>query len=300
PGAESNHQISQREPTRQALFQRKANEALSLPNGYLDVAVLIMRWDESIDDFKGHTEEIDRLQSIFENQYNYKCRIHSIQNTKNPQIDLNLAVLKHIEEYDDPNNLNQNFTNTGGDQLPAAFWKSAEEPIRLHMKGDALSILDCCMASLAGINKCGNGPPRTYQLLAASAANALTAGPGQNSFTNALCESLTELPKESVGGTFLLNQLCERINTKRMSHACLSWDRLQTFKRTIQLGRLEKSLKLEDSFHNEPTEQSSLLLRFSFKKNDLEDKKIENLAEQVVAACHEADAPIRRVDWVRM
>jgi hypothetical protein len=58
PAAESDQRIQQREPTRQTLFQKKCNDTLELPNGYLKVAVLIIRWDESIDDFKGHTEEV--------------------------------------------------------------------------------------------------------------------------------------------------------------------------------------------------------------------------------------------------
>jgi hypothetical protein len=53
-------QIEPREPTRQALFLNASNRALNLPNGYLKVEVLIIRWDESIDDFKGHTEEVER------------------------------------------------------------------------------------------------------------------------------------------------------------------------------------------------------------------------------------------------
>ena len=59
-GVENDQEESQREPVRQAVFQRRSNQALKLPNGYLKVAVLIIRWDESIDDFKGHTEEVSR------------------------------------------------------------------------------------------------------------------------------------------------------------------------------------------------------------------------------------------------
>jgi hypothetical protein len=63
PEAEGEQRESLREPIRQALFQRKSNKALKLPNGYLKVAVLIIRWDKSIDDFKGHTEEVSLNRS---------------------------------------------------------------------------------------------------------------------------------------------------------------------------------------------------------------------------------------------
>jgi hypothetical protein len=48
----------QRDALRQAIFQKASNEALEIPNGYLKVAVKIIRWDESIDDFPGHTSEV--------------------------------------------------------------------------------------------------------------------------------------------------------------------------------------------------------------------------------------------------
>lgn len=167
------------------------------------------------------------------------------------------------------------------------------------MAGDALSILDCCMASAAAI-KGKIGLPRTYQLLAATAADAVTYGPGQKSFTTALCDSLQELLIEADGSTFVLAQLCQRINTKRKDQACLPWDRLGTFKRTVHLGRLEQSLDLEDSLCNEASEHSSLYLRFSFGTIDLKDSQIERLAERLPQAFHEADVNLRRVDWVRM
>jgi hypothetical protein len=47
-----------REAENQALFQRTSNDILEIPDSYFKVAVLIIRWDESIDDLKGHTEEV--------------------------------------------------------------------------------------------------------------------------------------------------------------------------------------------------------------------------------------------------
>jgi len=186
-----------------------------------------------------------------------------------------------------------------GSHPPTALWHSAEEPILKEMVGDALSILDCCMASTAGIKR-RSGLPRTYQLLAASAADAPTRGPGRNSFTTALCDALIELANGPEDGTFLLAQLCQRINTKRKLEACIAWDQTGLFKRTIQLHRLEQSPEMTDSFCNEEPEQSSLFLRLSFKTTDLEDGQIERLAANLPHACDEANVPLRRIDWVRM
>jgi hypothetical protein len=46
------------ERERQALFQKVSNGILGSPNGYREVEVLLIRWDESIDQFKDHTEEV--------------------------------------------------------------------------------------------------------------------------------------------------------------------------------------------------------------------------------------------------
>jgi len=47
-----------RETERQAIFQKVSNEILKIPNGYLKVEVLIIRWHEALDDFKEHTTEV--------------------------------------------------------------------------------------------------------------------------------------------------------------------------------------------------------------------------------------------------
>jgi hypothetical protein len=47
-----------REAERQTLFHKVANGILGSPNGYREVEVLIIRWDESIDQFEGHTQEV--------------------------------------------------------------------------------------------------------------------------------------------------------------------------------------------------------------------------------------------------
>jgi hypothetical protein len=51
------------------------------------------------------SRQLERLRSIFEDQYKYKCNVHSIKNLRKPQLDLNMAVRKHIDDHDGPNNL---------------------------------------------------------------------------------------------------------------------------------------------------------------------------------------------------
>jgi hypothetical protein len=48
----------ERDAEHRTLFERLCNTKLGMPNGYKQVEVLLIRWDESIDDFKvGHSQE---------------------------------------------------------------------------------------------------------------------------------------------------------------------------------------------------------------------------------------------------
>jgi hypothetical protein len=46
------------EAERRTLFQNISNGILQIPNGYRKVEVLIIRWDESVDQFEGHKQEV--------------------------------------------------------------------------------------------------------------------------------------------------------------------------------------------------------------------------------------------------
>lgn len=141
---------------------------------------------------------------------------------------------------------------------------------------------------------------RNYQLLAASSADEYTRGPGQESFTHALCESLRELLFEAKGGTFPVIKLWERINTKRTTQAALMWDRLQRYKRNVELGRLDPNPERDESFRNEEPEKASLVLRFSLKEEALGNSQVDMLARQLPAVFKEAGVPVRRMEYVEL
>ncbi|KAI4922709.1 hypothetical protein J4E90_001142 [Alternaria incomplexa] len=238
-----------REAERRTLFQKTSNNALDIPNGYRKVEVLILRWDESIDEFKdGHNKEVQRLKWLFSKGLGYGVTIANIKNTRNPQVAFNLEILQHVHKHDDEDNLlivyytghgsqvvdgnvrNLELSATEGSSVsgnfaPVAFWGQAEEPLRTLATADVLSILDCCCASTAAV-KGRSTELRAYQLLAASTLEGYTNEPGEKSFTTAFCDSLEELIEESKEESFSVIKLWERINTKRASNAALIWDRL--------------------------------------------------------------------------
>ncbi|KAF1972167.1 hypothetical protein BU23DRAFT_469178 [Bimuria novae-zelandiae CBS 107.79] len=310
----------QHELERQACYQNASNEALNVPNGYLKVAVLIIQWADEIDNLH-HKDEVARLQDIFTTKFGYECNVAKLNNSKRPQHQLDAAIQNHRNDHDGPNNLLiVYYTGHGtvvgpedderlelsatwnGHQLrpyPAtAFWDTAERPL-FDMEGDVLAILDCCFASRAGL-KMKQEDLRTYQLLAASPAGSPTEGPGKNSFTTALCDSLSELIDESGGGNFPLTKLIQRINRQRTKIACVPWDRLHKHNRQIQLARLAEAHDRVASFENREPEKAYLNFRLSLATDDLEKEQIEMLARQMPKACKEARIPVLRIDWVKM
>jgi hypothetical protein len=48
----------EREAERQSLFQKVTNNAIGRLNGYRKVEVLLIRWEDSIDQSKGHIQEV--------------------------------------------------------------------------------------------------------------------------------------------------------------------------------------------------------------------------------------------------
>ncbi|KAF2734547.1 hypothetical protein EJ04DRAFT_564123 [Polyplosphaeria fusca] len=91
------------------VFENAVNEELDIPSGYLKTAVLMIRWDEGIDDpsfSAGHTSEIDRLKKLFTGRFNYECKVIKLSTTeKAPQNILNHAISQHIFDHDGPHNL---------------------------------------------------------------------------------------------------------------------------------------------------------------------------------------------------
>ncbi|KAL5119188.1 hypothetical protein ACEQ8H_002896 [Pleosporales sp. CAS-2024a] len=310
------------------LFSRVVNDKLGVPNGYKKVEVLLIRWDEKIDDQEfqvGHGKEIKRLHDIFRHRFNFGCTIARIKNVRHPQLDLNIAIAKHVMDHDGEQNLlivyytghggrvlresgdqqlrlsAEMYVDKNASQPVTAMWESAEEPLRVNAQADVLAVLDCCFASTAAV-KGSDNQDRAYQLLAASSKDGLTSEPGDDSFTTAFCDALEELLDKSSGESFPLIKLHAKINEKDRKE-CFLWDRLkqytqQTFAK-IALGRLEPGASRSESFQKAEQERAFLTLRFSLKTTMLDDTVIKSLGKWIPQACIEAGLPVCGIDWVR-
>jgi hypothetical protein len=124
PETEETKRVLKREDERQKLFDKVSNTILDIPNGYCKVEVLIIRWDESIDEFKDHDKEVSkwgtelrfayletdplqiaRLHRIFVEKFHYGCHVEKLHNTDDPQLDLDHIIMSHVRAHNGENNL---------------------------------------------------------------------------------------------------------------------------------------------------------------------------------------------------
>lgn len=148
---------------------------------------------------------------------------------------------------------------------------------------------------------------RSYQLLAASAYDRVTAGPGDKSFTTALIQALKLCAEECQERPFSLWKLHDTINhqTHRRSNPCYIHDRLKQHNRHIYLAPLKKDEEQRKKTKEElelRTSDADLVLRFALGTRSLTAKQIDALTRHLSKACKEAEKEAKvnthRIDWV--
>jgi hypothetical protein len=130
----------------------------------------------------------------------------------------------------------------------------------------------------------------------------MTQRPGENSFTHALIQSLTELLQERQGKPFTTVQLVDRISQQpsRDKNPSRLWHRLKRDDRIIWLGPLSKQLQESSSIVKEiEPSRAFLTVRLALSSNEkLPKEKIKLLAKKMTQAHKESGLPVRRMDLV--
>ncbi|KAJ9638278.1 hypothetical protein H2199_006965 [Coniosporium tulheliwenetii] len=279
----------------QNVWDTAFNKSMGVPDGYgyEDVAVLIIKWDDQLDDL------------------NHR-----------PEIQLNLDVAQFIADHDGPHKLmivfytgHSSWTDSDGLELYAkglsernangntasARWKFADGTLMDGPRGDVLAIFDSCFAS--NVQKGVTNDARTYTFIAASSYNRATAAPGKNSFTAALIKSLRELLDKHDHGPFTVHDLAAQINRQKERHRnpCLVHTRLEKngdrFVRLAPLPPEADRAARKQSFHKAPY-RTFLTLRLAFTNETLNDDQIRDLAPRISKACADTGVQARRIDVV--
>ncbi|KAL9094997.1 MAG: hypothetical protein Q9165_002599 [Trypethelium subeluteriae] len=313
---------------------------MSIPTGYQDVAVLLIRWDDNIDELKC-ANQVDELRNVFEEQFHFTTELLKLDDKSKAQHQLKSALSAFLGRYDNPNNLVIVFyTGHGvfderkehlelaasreyfsGNNLARASWNTAEDALIEEVECDVLSILDCCFASdiqrnekkerhEEGLHTYFERHMRrdkpdlpTYELLTAAGPGHVTSARPESSFTGKLIRALSHLAqKEKPFSTHDLNQRVIGDSDEEPNSCLFTRDRRShTNTRHIQLRRLDRNPRRQNSFNENPI-RSYLTLKFALRTESLTKTQADDLAKRLTNACKGEDAivKVRRIDWISL
>jgi hypothetical protein len=158
--------------------------------------------------------------------------------------------------------------------------------------GDVLTILDCCFASNS-FKGC-KGDTRTYELLAASPMDQLTPGPGENSFSYALCVALESLINIYGDRPFSTSELVQLLNHKRRNIPSMLWDRLSRHDHHIMLAPISRHGSAERQLWKRP--KAFITLQFEIGDKQLSQGQVEELARKLPQSFRESNMDVLRID----
>jgi hypothetical protein len=125
PRETSTHGVTDEDNSKmQVCWNRVMCEEMNIPEGYQNVAVLIIKWIEELDQLKSGNEvsylvmkrprsnertliweQVKELDELFRQKFNYPTQVVELQNVTKPQLQLNLAVMNFVNKYNGPHNL---------------------------------------------------------------------------------------------------------------------------------------------------------------------------------------------------
>ncbi|KAF2789869.1 hypothetical protein K505DRAFT_252417 [Melanomma pulvis-pyrius CBS 109.77] len=308
----------------QLWWEEGISKNMDLPDGYEKVAVLLVKWDDALDELKTR-EEAEELQAMFRDRFYYDTELVHLNVSSKPQLQLNRYLNDFVENYDGPTSLlivyytghgvyreDRSYLELTAFEDPDsnkgsrfkkeahANWNSAEAFLRSDVvEGDVLTILDTCYAS--NHTKSGNDESRTFELLSACAINETTAAPGKRSFTRALLVALDKLLKEFGDKPFTTARLNQDILRNPLRHGSPSqlWLYNERHVRLAPLkpwkDRKQKSFPL--ALSHPP--RGYLTLRFALRHDSLNREQIEFLTKKLSEAFNNKQViGLRRIDWL--
>ncbi|KAI8939315.1 hypothetical protein NX059_003105 [Plenodomus lindquistii] len=305
----------------QSWWEEAYAKHMKTPEGYTKVAVLLVRWEDEIDDMRTG-KECQELEKLFREEFHYETQIVKIGVRGRPQHQLDLHVSKFIYDHDGPHNLlivyytghgryleekkyleitgakGNPLTGKGFRKDARANWNKVEDKLQDdEVEGDILEILDTCYSS--NLVKSSKGGSRKFELLSACFIDQTTASPGEYSFTRALIDALRKMLKhygKNPFSTFTLNEWIVQ-DVRRSDQPSALWQRLQRIQQSgqhILLTPARPSLIEDSTYRLSP--KGYLTLRFGLKDETLVQEQIELMTHMLSRVVKTVG--LRRIDWV--
>ncbi|KAL5375336.1 hypothetical protein DPSP01_011246 [Paraphaeosphaeria sporulosa] len=296
---------------------------MDLPDGYAKVAVLLVKWEDELDELKTRAEA-EELSAVFRDRFHFVTETVELNVSSKPQQQMRTYMSAFIQKHDGPHNLlivyytghgmyqeDQKYLELTASLRPMdrrgfqkeakCNWNKIQELLQEEdVESDVLTILDTCYAS--NLTKGGKEETRTFELLSACAIDSTTAAPGDNSFTRALIDTLKRLHGqygEKGFTTFHLNQGIA-LDKRRHDTPPQLWSLKQHLGRHIHLAPLKpqqtRELKAR-RLHHVP--RGYLTLRFALRDESLTQEQIEFLTLQLSKAFNnKLLVGLSRIDWL--
>ncbi|KAI9705699.1 MAG: hypothetical protein M1820_005109 [Bogoriella megaspora] len=152
----------------QRCWQDEMCRQMKIPTGYLNVAVLLVQWEDEIDELRCGSQ-VQELEAVFRDDFNFITEIVKLNGLSKAQHQLNRAIANFLEKRDGQHNLtiiyytghglfdlekevleiaaHSETKSATGSNLARANWNAAERTLLSDVECDVLTILDCCFAS---------------------------------------------------------------------------------------------------------------------------------------------------------
>ncbi|OAL54779.1 hypothetical protein IQ07DRAFT_500924 [Pyrenochaeta sp. DS3sAY3a] len=296
---------------------------LNTPYDYTQVAVLLIKWADELDELKTNAEVLE-VEHLFRDRFRFRTEILELNVKSKPQHQLNHFLATFIVRKDGPNNLlivyysghsmyrdlehfleltaSMNLYQAKGFHRKASVnWNKAEDILRSEdTDSDVLIIMDTSYA-VNSVQGRSNTSPRRYEMMSAAGIDETTAAPGDSSFTRAFIDNLIHLLDEKDDkpiSTFRLNQ-----------RICMDERRRTTPSQVIQIlphsGHI--ILKPLKPGHVQRYEMfraragGRLTLNFELRDKNLSQEQVEVLARGLAHTFRDNEAiGLRRINWQGM
>lgn len=286
---------------------------------YKDVSVLLLSWDQDFDDL-GVKEEVDALEAVFRNRFNYHVQSSTLKTYEKRSVQLlvNSIVANWVCKKDGPDTLlmvyyaghgspgqtpghlelvGQSIPSELNQSIDRIVWNYTEDMLR-PAQADVLQIFDCCFAGELGYFR---GNARSFEYLAATTEGS-TRSPGQDSFTSALIWALEELV--GVEYRFTTQDLVQMISSApHFPETQRPVLRNRFSPNAVKTITLEPLKKAGDAMKSSRSKNCNVLsttqilhLTFEFEKKATPGE-IEALANGICHAVQQKNIPVNRIMW---
>ncbi|KAH7073366.1 hypothetical protein FB567DRAFT_198314 [Paraphoma chrysanthemicola] len=294
----------------QECWDKSIAKYMDLPDGYSHVHVLMVKWEDKIDQLEVR-QEVNDLTAVFRDELQFDVTEIQLRATKS-QLHFESQASTWALNHDSPENLliiyyaghgiydqarkQLLFLPTDEDNSPRVSWNKVEKSFIEDVEADVLGIMDCCYAS--DLTRSVPAFTRTFEMLAASHVGQTTARPGADSFTRCLIKHLRDLARESAHTFFTTRDIVERIQKDRPDEPPAIWRRLTDNSRHVRLSRLRPLHERPQRNQELANHARFLHLGFALRNEAFEPQHIDALAKQLPKVFKKAGVPLATIKWL--